>query len=513
MNNGIFNIDENGILTGLKGKVTVPEGVTEIANQFHVFNDCQFITSVNIPSTCTEISPRFVESCRNITEFTVAEENPAFTTEDGVIYTKDKKTLIRYPSGKKAEIYRVNAGAEVIETLAFEGTRDTYEIFIGHGCHTIKRGAFYSTDGYVIHDRNCQKQEEHFGIKKYYISPSVVNIEEDIFTSHYCEDGDYYSDVIVGGEIGSVIWEHCNKRGIKFAEVTEEEAEAFLTEPYEVTCQKLKEKVENEVYVFEFPEEGYAGKKQGGTLTLYSIAPEGTPVTVTNLSSKFPEMYYENVTELILGNGITSFGHWEFCDYRKLHTVRFGADITEIDANAFYQDCRVTEYTVDEENKYYTSIDGIVFTKDLKTLVIYPSGREDEYYAIPDHVETVGHHAMMGSKVRYVKFGDNVKRIETEACYNTYGQTRFYVSPSVTELNDPFIFGVDGDYQAYVCCRDLVVGGKAGSAIEQYCKENGRDGITFQVLEDDEIEEWLTSPPEPICEEEEYIPQEGGMHF
>ena len=107
MNNGIFNIDENGILTGLRNEVTVPEGVTEIANQFHVFNDCQFITSVNIPSTCTEISPRFVESCRNITDFTVAEKNPAFTTEDGVIYTKDKKTLIRYPSGKKAEIYRV----------------------------------------------------------------------------------------------------------------------------------------------------------------------------------------------------------------------------------------------------------------------------------------------------------------------------------------------------------------------------------------------------------------------
>ena len=228
MNNGIFTIDENGILTGLNSTVTVPEGVTKIDGKFHVLHDCQFITRVNIPSTCTEITEKFIEYCHSITEFNVADENPEYISADGVLYTKDKKSLIRYPSGKKAEIYRVEADTEVIESLAFEGAVDTGGVFIGHGCHTVKRGAFYGTDGFVNYDPLTENREEHLGIKKYYIAPTVVNIEGDIFSSHYCEDGDYYSDVIVGGEIGSVIWEHCNKRGIKFAEVKAEDADAFF---------------------------------------------------------------------------------------------------------------------------------------------------------------------------------------------------------------------------------------------------------------------------------------------
>ena len=42
-----------------------------------------------------------------------------------------------------------------------------------------------------------------------------------------------------------------------------------------------------------------------------------------------------------------------------------------------------------------------------------------------------------------------------------------------------------------------MVGGKAGSPIEKYCRETGRNGITFEVVEDDKLEEWLTPPPEP----------------
>ena len=54
-----------------------------------------------------------------------------------------------------------------------------------------------------------------------------------------------------------------------------------------------------------------------------------------------------------------------------------------------------------------------------------------------------------------------------------------------------------------------MVGGKAGSPIEKYCKETGRDGITFEVVEDDRIEAWLSLPVEPDApsfEEEELLP-------
>lgn len=43
--------------------------------------------------------------------------------------------------------------------------------------------------------------------------------------------------------------------------------------------------------------------------------------------------------------------------------------------------------TVDSDNEYYASLDGVLFTKDLKTLVKYPSAKTGASYALPD--ETV----------------------------------------------------------------------------------------------------------------------------
>ena len=59
------------------------------------------------------------------------------------------------------------------------------------------------------------------------------------------------------------------------------------------------------------------------------------------------------------------------------------------------------------------------------------------------------------------------------------------------------------------CMYYLTVGGKAGSPIEKYCKETGYDGINFEVVEDDQVEKWLSLPVEPDApssEEEELLP-------
>ena len=99
--------------------------------------------------------------------------------------------------------------------------------------------------------------------------------------------------------------------------------------------------------------------------------------------------------------------------------------------------------------------------------------------------------------LRCVKFGSNVKKICSMACYNTYAQHHFYVDPAVSEFGDEFIFGVTGKLNTMCTCTwKLVVGGKAGSPIEKYCKETGYNGINFEVVEDDKLDEWLTPPPE-----------------
>ena len=45
---------------------------------------------------------------------------------------------------------------------------------------------------------------------------------------------------------------------------------------------------------------------------------------------------------------------------------------------------------VSENNSYFQTIDGVLFTADKKELLIYPPQKKDEVYVIPDGVEIIG---------------------------------------------------------------------------------------------------------------------------
>lgn len=65
------------------------------------------------------------------------------------------------------------------------------------------------------------------------------------------------------------------------------------------------------------------------------------------------------------------------CD-EKLEIIHIGKEVAEIDGKSFYSCWALREIRVDPENKYYCDIDGVLYTKDLKTLVCYPISH-DQY--------------------------------------------------------------------------------------------------------------------------------------
>lgn len=57
-----------------------------------------------------------------------------------------------------------------------------------------------------------------------------------------------------------------------------------------------------------------------------------------------------------------------------------------------------TEFTVDADNRYYCSIEGVIYTKDKKELVAYPAGKKDSVYRIADGTEYIRSGAFIGSE-------------------------------------------------------------------------------------------------------------------
>ena len=77
------------------------------------------VTSIQVDSTCY-YPPTF--ACPLLPEFVVDENNPNYTTVDGVLFNKEKTTLIQYPAGKVADSYTIPDGVAKISAGAFVGT-------------------------------------------------------------------------------------------------------------------------------------------------------------------------------------------------------------------------------------------------------------------------------------------------------------------------------------------------------------------------------------------------------
>jgi len=235
-NTDIFNVDENGTLVGVRDTFVIPEGVRSIGSEHnsdaHVVSSLDTVSSVMLPSTLADVKTdkgSILSRVCSAQTYAVHPENTAFTSEDGVLYTRDKKRLLKFPPKKKLETFFITS--EIISECAMLGARDVSQVVIASGCRKIEKEAFIGTtfksgDG---------------GIRKYYIPPSVREIDGEIFDSECWEEEVYYAYIIIGGAVGSYICEYAKARDIDFVSVNEDEIEEFINTPLEVIEGRLGE--------------------------------------------------------------------------------------------------------------------------------------------------------------------------------------------------------------------------------------------------------------------------------
>ena len=104
--------------------ITISEGVESIAGG--AFRMCPYLTSVTLPSSLTNMPSPFgtpVSSpfggCISLTSIEVASDNPSFMSENGVLFNKEKTTLVSFPCGKKGS-YTIPDGITTIGEDAFD---------------------------------------------------------------------------------------------------------------------------------------------------------------------------------------------------------------------------------------------------------------------------------------------------------------------------------------------------------------------------------------------------------
>jgi hypothetical protein len=125
---------------GKAGAFTIGNGVTEIF--VYAFTYCRSLTSINIPKSVTSIINSAFDYCDSLTAINVDAGNNVYTSQDGILYTKGKNVLSRYPPGKTGSSFIIPNSVNFIWNGAFATCYNLTSITIPNSVTEIQRYAF-----------------------------------------------------------------------------------------------------------------------------------------------------------------------------------------------------------------------------------------------------------------------------------------------------------------------------------------------------------------------------------
>ena len=121
-------------------QVNIPSSVTSI--EYSAFQNCTALTQVNIPSSVTSIEYSAFQNCTALTAINVESGNTAYCSENGILFNKDKTTLITYPAGKPETTYNIPNSVTSIGNSAFTSCSTLKQVSIPSSVTSIRNSAF-----------------------------------------------------------------------------------------------------------------------------------------------------------------------------------------------------------------------------------------------------------------------------------------------------------------------------------------------------------------------------------
>ena len=192
--NDVLYIDNHLISVGpsLIGDYVIKDGTITIGAQ--ALYDC-VLTGVTVPKSVANIGLWVFYLCKNLTKIEVADDNPNFSSEDGVLFNKDKTTLLQYPPGNARTSYTVPVGVTKIALGAFESCASLTEVIVPGGVTDIDYWAFH----------NCSN------LTSITIPESVTTIGDEVFIG--CDS------LTIFGVPGSYAETYANENNINFSAI------------------------------------------------------------------------------------------------------------------------------------------------------------------------------------------------------------------------------------------------------------------------------------------------------
>lgn len=427
----------NADISSDNGKtVTLPGTITELGEQSffinktvntihltqvetvgkQVFFRCPYLTTVDVPVTTTSISSDAFAEAGKLQRINVATGNPNYKSVEGVLFSADGKELLTYPVSNydytQKSIYEIPDGVEKISSSAFTGSNKSLEeVVVPNSVTTMGDNAFASSN-----------------IKKVTLGTGLTAIPEKAFWLSKIEEIEIPANIET---IGASAFYNCPN----LAKVTIADGSKLVTIGNSAFANNLK--------MSEFT---FAGSCGLTTIDQFAFGNDiitefNLPATVTTLGVKafagcnnlasFNFADDAKITEIranafqdclgletiTIPTSVKSIYAQAFNNCVKLKTVHIPAQTTNVEPTAFFFCENLTNIEVDDANEKYSSIDGMLCTKDKKTLLIFPAGKaNDKITLLSPSFEIIGKQAFYYcKKLTNVTLPKKVYMIDEEA--------------------------------------------------------------------------------------------------
>ncbi len=246
----------------------------------------------------------------------------------------------------------------------------------------------------------------------------------------------------------------------------------------------------------------------GGNLKI-KYKSEGDSLVVTSVPDNVtvPEIVIPDEYD---GKPVTAIADFAAVNLENVTKITIGRNVKEIGLWAFENNKRVTAFEVDDENEYFCDVDGVLYTKDMKTLLFYPLARgvtdmaatdsgtvKGIVYEIPEGVETIRTKAFYRcTELRGITLPSTLRRIEEKAFFRCsfeeidlpealelIGKDAFGYCTNLGKLEIPAGIKEIGEYAFYNCTslldisiaasKDAVILGKSWQPTNNGLKIDG----------------------------------------
>ncbi len=396
---GVINInveafDGNDFLES----VIIPDTVEKIGR--YAFSSCDGLLQIRIPASVKELGSEFVWSCASLTEVVVDEANEYYCTVDNVLYDEQQEQLLFYLPAKKDTSFTVPDTVKSISLRAFYDCAFLENITIPAGVVTIGNDAFYSCSALlrvVLPDtvesigqdafRACQSLQYVTILNgNCNICDLLTTIPTNASVYGYPDStAQLYADTYTRSFVALVDDGTCGDRLLWYLD-----AENVLTIS---GCGSMKSFMEDEQPWVDYRESITELVVANGVSSIGTRAfMNCSMITTADIADsveridEYAFMGCVNLQELQLPANLTTFGMYALYDCDSLTTLHLPATVSSIRYSALSACDHLQEITVDENNQTYISQDGILYNKGMQKLIVYPAGKEDLAYTMPESV-------------------------------------------------------------------------------------------------------------------------------